>query len=139
MSTVLWANLLVDGAVQSDESDHWALYKHADKLDALTKTLGLPSFLDVCDTTDLRFNADEFELPPGASSTNEVMAVSGVWLPIDDALKMLKALLAHIQSHGIRFGLLSNQHAEVVEELQEVIAFAQSTSGAQKFNFGIVS
>ncbi len=139
MSTVLWANLLIDGKVQSDQADYLALSKHADKLDTLTKALGLPSFLAVCDTTDLRFNADEFELPAGASSTDEVMAKDGAWLGLDDALKMLQGLLAHIQSKGIRFGLLSNQHDAVVAELQEVIAFASAASGAQKFNFCVVT
>ena len=64
LSTVLWANLLVDGAVQSEQEDHHALYKYADKLDALTKDLNLPLFRSICDSTDVRFNTDALEPPP---------------------------------------------------------------------------
>jgi hypothetical protein len=140
VSTVLWANLLVDGKVECESEDRYALYKHADKLDALSKKLGLPSFQALCDTTDVRFNMDEFELPEGVESTSEVMAVDGAWLPIADAITMLERLLAHITEHQTRFGLLSNGHALVVEELGEVLAFAKAGVGrAQKFNFGIVT
>ncbi|MBC3881873.1 hypothetical protein H8K35_10705 [Undibacterium sp. LX40W] len=50
MSTVLWANLLQDGIVTSDEDDKYALYKHTDKLDRIAKNLGLSSFAAICDT-----------------------------------------------------------------------------------------
>ena len=107
MSTVLWANLLVDGTVECEQEDRAALYKHAEKLDLLTKRLAAPSFLEVCDTTDVRFNADEFELPVGVESTNEVMAVKGAWLPLSDAILMLEKLLSHIVDNQVRFGLLT--------------------------------
>ena len=140
MSTVLWANLLVDGKVECESEDRYALYKHADKLDAITKKLGLPSFLDLCDTTDLRFNADEIELPEGVESSDEVMATDGAWLALDEAIAMLDRLLTHITEKQVRFGLLSNAHASVVEELAEVLVFARAGVGrAQKFNFCIVT
>jgi hypothetical protein len=139
MSTVLWVNLLSDGKVTSDEVDYLALYQHLDKLDALTRTLGLPSFEALCDHTDLRFNNDEFELPPGMSSTNEVMAIDGVWLPIGDAIAMLDALRSHIVDGKIRFGLLSNRHDEVVSELTDVLAFARNSQAPDaKLNFSVV-
>ena len=123
---MLWANLLVDGKVECEQEDRVALYKHAEKPDSLTKKLALPSFLDVCDTTDVRFNADEFELPDGVESTNEVMAVKGAWLPLSDAILMLEKLLTHITENQVRFGLLTNAHASVVQELREVLAFAKA-------------
>jgi len=102
--------------------------------------LGLPSFLEVCDTTDVRFNADEFELPEGVESTNEVMAEKGAWLPLSEAILMIEKLLSYITENQIRFGLLTNAHASVVQELREVLAFAKAGEGrAQKFNFGIVT
>jgi hypothetical protein len=140
VSTVLWANLWIDGTVECESEDRHALYAHARKLDALTKELVLPSFLALCDTTDVRFNLDEFELPEGATSTSEVMAAQGVWLPHADAVRMLEGLLSHITARGVRFGWLSNAHADVVEELRGVIAFAKAAEGrAQKFNFCIVT
>ena len=78
MSTVLWANLWVDGAVEGESEDRAALYAQAKALDALTRKLGLPSFLALCDTTDVRFNLDEFGLPEGMTSTDPVMARDGV-------------------------------------------------------------
>ncbi|GAA5080886.1 hypothetical protein [Lysobacter panacisoli] len=139
MSTVLWANVLRDGVVRSEEQDRGALYKHADKLDAIAKKLGLPSFLSICDSTDARYNVDEdLELPEGMESTNEVMAVSGAWLARTDALSLLEGLLTHIRAEKTRFGLLSNQHDAVVEELDGVLGFLRGESGAEKFNFAIV-
>jgi hypothetical protein len=139
MSTVLWANVLVDGTVQSEQEDRAALYKHGDRLDALCKSLGLPSFLAACDTTDLRFNVEDLELPPGLSSTDQMMAADGVWMNLGEAIDMLEKLLTHIRSKKVRFGLLSNQHEDVVVELTEVIAFAKTHVGTeQKFNFSVV-
>lgn len=139
MSTVLWANLLVDGSVKSDQTDHVALYRHGGKLDAIAKELQLPSFLDICDTTDLRYNTDDLQLPEGASSTDEVMALNGTWIALAEAVLLLTSLRDHIVSNHVRFGLLSNQSAQVVAELEEVIAFAGSEGArAQKFNFSVV-
>ena len=140
MSTVLWANSLLDGVVASDESDKYALYKHAKKLDEICRSAGGHSFEAICDSTDLNFNLnDDAELPEGMTSTNEVMAKSGVWMEAADAVRMLSAALAHIREKQTRFGLLKNEHDEVVEELEESIAYAKTAaaSGA-KFNFSIV-
>lgn len=140
MSTVLWANVLANGKVQSDEDDHAALYKHADKLDALTKALGTPSFRAICDTTDLRFNVDDLELPPGMQSTNEFMAVQGAWMPLAEAVSMLRTLRDHVVGRKVRFGLLRNDHDQVVAELEDVLAFLsqQQASDDRKFNFSVV-
>jgi hypothetical protein len=139
MSTVLWVNVLSDGKVVSEQADYLTLYQHVGKLDSLTRSLGLPPFESLCDDTDLRFNNDEFELPPGMASTNEVMAIDGVWLPIGDAIAMLDALRSHIVDGKVRFGLFSNRHDDVVSELADVLAFARnSQSPDAKLNFSIV-
>lgn len=139
MSTVLWANVLQDGKVTSDQDDHLALYKHADKLDALTKVLQLPSFLGICDTTDLRFNTEDLELPEGMESTDELMAVRGAWMPVSDAVALLEALRKHIVDRKIRFGLLGNQHQDVVAELDAVLDFARAEAASPgRFNFSVV-
>lgn len=140
MSTVLWANLLVAGEVRSAESDLSALYKHSGKLDQLAKKLDQPSFVGVCDTTDMRFNADEFTLPDGVDSTDVVMAKEGVWIELDAARRMLEALATEIRRDNIRFGLLQNQQTQVLEELSEVLSFIREASPeAAKFNFSIVA
>ena len=140
MSTVLWANLLVDGKVECQSEDHFALCKHAEKLDSISKSLKLPSFLEICDTTDVRFNAEEFDLPEGVTSTNEVKATEGVWLPLAEAIVMLETLLLYITDNQVRFGILKNLHSHVVEELERVLSFARAgSSRAQEFNFCIVS
>jgi hypothetical protein len=138
VSTVLWANVLVDGKVVSDQSDHLALYKHADKLDTIATSLVLPSFIGICDTTDQRFNIKDTELPAGMTSTDEVMAAQGAWMPVADAVTMLEALRDHIVTKNVRFGLLSNQQPQVVAELDEVLAFARGQSQADRFNFSVV-
>ncbi len=140
MSTVLWANLLVGSEVKSDEADRYALYKHGEKLDTLTRQLGLPLFNTFCDTTDLRYNMEEgMELPDGMSSTNELMVRDGAWLDVREAEATLDRLLGHIRDHKVRFGLLANQHVDVVSELEGVLAFLRSEGvEATKFNFAVV-
>lgn len=138
MSTVLWANVLVDGAVTSEQADYGTLYTHADKLDSLTQALQLPSFLAICDTTDQRFNLEDLELPAGMTSTDEMMAKDGAWMPVAAALAMLTALRDHITSHNVRFGLLRNQQREVLAELDAVIGFVQAQPRADRFNLSVV-
>lgn len=140
MSTVLWANVLVDGAVHTDDNDRHALYRHADRLDGLARDLGLPAFSAACDTTDLRFNFDDdLELPDGMASTSEVMAASGAWLARGDAVRLLDGLLAHIRERDVRFGLVRNQQREVLEELAGVRELLEAWPAAQKFNFAVVA
>lgn len=118
MSTVLWANALVDGVVTSDESDKYALYKHADKLDEICRRLLQRSFNDLCDTTDLEYNlSDEDELPQGLTSTNELMAARGKWVMAADAVELLTAVIHEIDARKTRFGLLKNDHDAVLAEL----------------------
>jgi hypothetical protein len=139
MSTVLWANVLVDGSAVSEQSDHWALYKHTTKLDSIAKSLGLPSFLGLCDLTDARVNAGELLLPEGVESTDVLMAATGTWMDLTTARALLERLLARIIEQQPRFGLLTNDAPSVVEELQEVLAFiAAAPEGATKFNFAVV-
>lgn len=139
MSTVLWANLLVDGKVLSEQEDRYALYKHVTKLDTLCRSLGLKPFLEFCDTTDLRYNTEDFELPAGVETTDEVMATQGTWVGTREAIDLLEKLLEHVRAKGVRFGMLSNQHAEVVAELAEVIEFVYTNAAtARKFNFSVV-
>lgn len=139
LSTVLWANYLSDGEVSSDQSDKWALYKHADKLDKLASTAGLESFTKLLDHTDLEFNVGDDELPEGMKSTNELMARDGVWKSAIDALSILNGLLAVLKAEKPRFGVIKNDYDAVVSELSESIEYAKKAGelGA-KFNFSVV-
>ena len=139
MSTVLWTNLLVNGEVATDENDKYALYEHGDKLDAISRKLGLTPFLDLCDTTDARFNMDDdFELPEGVESTNEIMAKEGMWVDAAQGVSLLEGLIAHLKANKVRFGLLSNDYDQVMEELAEALAYAKTAPAGAKFNFCVV-
>jgi len=140
MSTVLWANhLLKNGEVLSDETDKWALYKHAEKLDKLTNAAKLEPFSSLLDHTDVQFNMGDDELPEGMESTNELMAHDGVWKSAHTALTILNGLLAIISSVKPRFGVRKKDHAAVVAELCESIEYAKKASDAgAKFNFSVV-
>lgn len=139
MSTVLWANVRVDGQVVSEEQDRYALYRHADKLDKLARELGLGSFNAACDDTDARYQFDdELELPAGITSTTQLMASGGVWLGLQEAERLLEGLLARVREQKTRFGLVQNQHDAVVEELAGVLEFLRSRPEAEKFNFSVV-
>lgn len=139
MSTVLWANQLVAGVVTSDESDKYALYKHADKLEAIGQRIARMSFKSLCDTTDLEYNLGDDELPSGMTSTNELMARSGKWMAAADAARLLSALIAEIEAQKVRFGLLRNDHDAVLAELRESLGFAEAAVARNgKFNFSVV-
>ena len=140
LSTVLWANhLLNSGEVTSDESDKWALYKHANKLEKLASAAQVEPFSSLLDHTDLQFNMGDDELPAGMESTNELMARDGVWKSAKDALAILNGLLAVITAEKPRFGIMKNDYDTVVGELSESIEYAKKVSelGA-KFNFSVV-
>ena len=140
MSTVLWTNLLVNGEVRTDDSDKYSLHKHADKLDAIGRKLGLGSFHDICDTTDVRFNTDDLALPEGMTSTTELMAVQGAWIDLPRAIALLDGLLSNVQQNNVRFGLLRNDHDDVVAELSEALEFAKTGDpSVATFNFSIVT
>ena len=119
MSTVLWANVLEDLNVVSDECDKYALYKHSKKLDKLTKKLKTVGFASVQDTTDVQFNLSDQELPEGITSTDEVMSKEGVWVSGSEAVEMIEALIRHITDKNLRFGVFSDDSKEIIRELKE--------------------
>ncbi|WP_367154267.1 hypothetical protein [Methylomonas sp. HYX-M1] len=139
MSTVLWANSLIEGNVESDQADKYALFKHLDKLDKLCRSAGLRPLSEICDSTDAKYNLDEIELPAGMASTDELMARDGVWIDAQAAVQLLETLLAEIKTRKTRFGLLSDSHEEVVTELGEAIEFARAAASKNaRFNFAMV-
>ena len=139
MSTVLWANYLVDGQVTCAESDLYALCKYADKLDKICRKNNLLPFLDTHDSTDMQFNVSDEELPDGMESTDELMAANGTWVDAQAALEMLESLLDVVRQEGTKFGVLGNAHDEVVAELEESIEFArQAASRSATFNFALI-
>ncbi len=74
------------------------------------------------------------------TSTTELMARDGVWLPGAEAVALLEGLLAAVQERRRRFGLLRDDHDEVVRELSETLAFARSAAAqGAKFNFAVVT
>lgn len=139
MSTVLWANYLVDGAVTSDESDKAALHRHADKLDKLARSAKLGAFSSLLDFTDVKFNTTDAELPEGMESTDELMARDGVWVASADALAILGGILKVVVAEKPRFGLVKNDYDDIVSELTESIEVAKKADAAgARFNFSVV-
>ncbi|EHR6738977.1 hypothetical protein KUK89_004541 [Vibrio parahaemolyticus] len=139
MSTVLWANILLDGVVESDESDKYALYKHSKKLDKISKSLNITCFMSVQDFTDVQFNLSGKDLPDEMESTDELMAINGVWINGAEAVAMLEGLIAHILDKKVNFGLLSNDKDVVVSELRESLVYANKAKNLNgKFNFSVV-
>ena len=139
MSTVLWANALINGKVISDESDKYALYKHSKKLDKVTKDLKLVNFEATHDFTDMKYNLSDDDLPEGMTSTDVVMAKEGVWISGSEAVEMLEKMITHISERRPRFGLISNDYMEVIRELEESLELAnRAKSENGMFNFSVV-
>ncbi len=137
MSTVLWANTLINGHVDSDQTDKPALYKHARKLEKITRQLKLTSFLSAQDFTDAQFNLSAEDLPEGMTSTDELMVERGVWITATDAIDMLENLIRYITENDIRFGLIRNDSAAIISELQQSLDYANKTKHGM-FNFSVV-
>ena len=139
MSTVLWANMLHEGRVVSDDRDKYALYKHSKKLDKLTRKLGVTSFLAAQDLTDAQFNLVDDPLPDGIESTDELMARSGTWLAAQDAIEMFAELIAHIRDNPVKFGLFRDDREDVLRELEESLELARKADAVNgQFNFSVV-
>jgi len=125
--------------VVSDQKDKPALYRHAKKLDSLTKRLGTTRFSSVQDLTDAKFNMTAQKLPAGMASTDELMAAQGVWIPTAQAVVMLETLIAHTVTNKTRFGRLKDEHDAVVRELEEALTFAMKGDRSEgRFNFSVV-
>jgi hypothetical protein len=139
MSTVLWANVLIEGKVNTDELDKYALYKHSKKLDKLTSELKVSRFLEIQDLTDMQLNLSGEELPAGVESTDEVMAEKGVWVSGEEAVEMLEKLITEISVKKIKFGLFRNDHNEIIRELNESLEFAKKAKLSNgKFNYSVI-
>ena len=139
MSTVLWANRLDESTVVSDEADKPALHRHLSRLDRVAEKAGLAPLSAWCDTTDLRFNLQDLELPEGMTSTHEWMAAAGVWVEADEAVRGLTALIGVIEGQRPRFGVLRDEREAVLAELRESLAFARAASvDGARFNFSVV-
>jgi hypothetical protein len=139
MSSVLWANILVNGKVDSDESDRYALYRHSKKLNKLTKKLKITAFDSLLDYTDVQFNLSDEDLPEGMESTDELMAENGVWVPGAEAVEMLESLILHISTDKVKFGLVNNDADEVLVELEECLVNAEKAKNTNgMFNFSVV-
>ena len=139
MSTVLWANYLVDGQVVSEEADYPALYHHVDKLDEICHKLEIIPISDMVDSTDREFNALDMELPEGMESTTDIMAAEGRWIAADEAVEAMDELKAYLIEHYPHIGLLHNATPDIITELEESIDWAiTAESLSAKFNFSIV-
>lgn len=139
MSTVLWANTLIDGVVESDESDKYALYRHSKKLEKLTNRLKVTSFISGQDFTDAQFNLSDDDLPKGMESTDELMAENGIWVSGADAVEMLEDLISHISTNKTKFGFLRDDSEQVLIELKESLDSANRAKEANgMFNFSVI-
>lgn len=140
MSTVLWANYLLDnGEVVSDESDKWALFEYSDVLDEVASAAGLEPFSTLIDDTDFQFNmSDADELPDGIASTDELMARDGIWREAGEALAILNGLY-DVLSQERPDDIEEEDYEDLLEELSETIEFAkQAHELGAKFNLAVI-
>lgn len=139
MSTVFWAYQLHQGEITCQEEDLFALYQHSRKLNDLCIKLGHVPLSEFIDHTDLKFNRSELALPDGCQSTKDLMRLSGVWIEAQSASASLYALRNFILENKTRFGLFSNQHLRVVEELDVLIPFVDgAVDRGAKFNLAVI-
>lgn len=129
-----WTALL-----RPNESDKSAMRLYLKKLDGLCETAGVSTISSFCDPTDAQCNLEILDLPEGMDSTDALMAAQGVWIEADEAAKILDTLILRIRSEGTKFGLLRNEHDQILEELKESYDYAKSSAErGGKFNFSVV-
>lgn len=134
MAMVFWAHVARGAALDCEGSDRLALYRHRHALDALAHRLGLPRLDAMIDTTDLRFNFGELDLPD--DDPNAAMLESGVWCDADRALLLFEGLDAALD---VDASLDAKARVAVREELQGVLDFLRprAVDGA-RFNLSVV-
>ncbi|GAB1596905.1 hypothetical protein [Lysobacter claricitrinus] len=134
MAMVFWAHVARDGALDCEGADRLALYRHRHALDALAHRLGLPRLDAMVDTTDLRFNFGEIDLPD--DDTNAAMLASGVWCEAGQALLLFEGLDAALDTD---VALDSKARIAVREDVQGVLDFLRprAIDGA-RFNLSVV-
>jgi len=120
MSTVIWVNYLKEGRVSSDESDKWAVYRFAGKLDRVCGRIGVRKLSDFHDTTDAEANlAPELGRDDAGVDTYRLMAEQGQWFDPDEGLAVLGKLLGELRAHPVHFGILSDRYTDVMADLEE--------------------
>ncbi|AXK72774.1 hypothetical protein DWG18_11120 [Lysobacter sp. TY2-98] len=134
MAMVFWAHVAFDGALHCEGADRLALYRHRHALDALAQRLGLPRLDAMVDTTDLRFNFGELDVPD--DDPNAAMLVNGVWCDAERALLLFEGLDAALDGEAT---LDAKARLAVREELQGVLDFLRprAIDGA-RFNLAVV-
>lgn len=134
MAMVFWAHVAHDGALHCEGADRLALYRHRHALDALAHRLGLPRFDAMVDTTDLRFNFGELDVP--GDDPNAAMLVDGVWCDAAQAMLLFEGLDAALEGDPT---LDTKARIAVREELQGVLDFLRprALDGA-RFNLAVV-
>lgn len=120
MSTVLWVNLLAEGRVTSVESDLWALYRYADRIDGLCQGAGVAPLSRFHDHTDVVANLGPEAGIEEVPDTYALMAEQGQWFPPAAGLAVVTVLIANLRERPVRFGKLTNHYDDVRLELQAV-------------------
>lgn len=133
----IWVNRLADGVVTSDETDKSALVRHAGKLDRICRRLGVRPLSEFHDATEARAQLEE---PDDPTLTGwDLLARDGAWFDPSEGLAVLDALLAHLEDTPVRFGLLSDDHGEVLRDLRDARAsVAGARDAGARFHLGLV-
>ncbi|MCJ8331470.1 MAG: hypothetical protein HRT89_11600 [Lentisphaeria bacterium] len=135
MGMVLWANTLIEGKVSTDENDKFALYKHSDKLDKLSKQFDILQLSSLHDFTDMKWNMLDDDLPNGIESTTDLMAQEGIWVSGDEAVKVLESLLNLLTNDEVEVA----DRDEIFQELEESLVYAKKAKEQNgKFNYSVV-
>ena len=135
MGMVLWANTLIEGKVSTDENDKFALYKHSDKLDKLSKQFDILQLSSLHDFTDMKWNMLDDDLPNGIESTTDLMAQEGIWVSGDEAVKVLESLLNLLTNDEVEVA----DRDEIFQELEESLVYTKKAKEQNgKFNYSVV-
>ena len=126
MSTALWLYYREGETASSDQEDLITLYRHAEKLDRICRSLSLTPLSEYHDFTDAAFNLSNEELPDGMSSTVDLMKVQGSWHSVTDGVSVFSSLLQWLEDNPTRFGFLGNDYKEILGELRQCLKSLRS-------------
>lgn len=134
MSDTLWVRRKSMAASEdvADDYDHSLFYRHADALDKLADSLGVPRLSDFFDTSDLEYNLSEEDLPASWIAEHEQ------WYPPAEALSALRRIIECLKAGEVK-GIKEKVRGDLLEELRDCLVKLERAEGeGDSFHFCIV-
>jgi hypothetical protein len=115
-----------------DDFDHSHFCRASEELDRLSDSLGVRKLSDFIDTTDMRYNLSDDDLPQTWIAENER------WFAPEDALPALRKIVERLKAGEVK-GIKEKLRPDLLEELEDCLAkVSEAQSEGDQFHFCLV-